>query len=68
VILVVQPDQALALRELFQTLNKDKSTEFKRIGHTRANVFKLTAEVSLPLKDIHTAYNTSWEVQLAGLS
>jgi phosphoribosylformylglycinamidine synthase len=68
VIMVVRPDQALALRELFQSLNKDKATEFKRIGHTRAQVFKLTPDVSLQLKDIHAAYNTSWEVQLAGLS
>lgn len=68
VLLVVRPEAALALRELYDRLVTGLGAEMKRIGHVREGRFTLGSDLKLSLHEIQTHYNTNWEVLFAGLS
>ncbi|OFZ15993.1 MAG: phosphoribosylformylglycinamidine synthase II [Bdellovibrionales bacterium RBG_16_40_8] len=68
VLFTVNSDSALQFRELFNKLSQNNEIDMKIIGHVREGIFKIKNEIDLPLSEIHSAYNTNWEVLFAGLS
>jgi phosphoribosylformylglycinamidine synthase subunit PurL len=68
VIFCVSDDQSFQFRELFNKLSTNTKITCDLLGSVRAGTFQLGDEINLSLKEIQAAYNTSWEVHLAGLS
>lgn len=68
VVFVVDTDSSLRFRDAFKTMPSAKESQLQRIGIVVEDRFRLNNEIQLNLSDVLSAYSTSWEVELAGLS